>query len=143
MATTIQNPSAQPITSTMFTADLPQVPNDDAKRLRSLLRSGLSNLDRVSLEDIILRAYRLGSEQCHRAMAAVQAEKEPLKLSEVERRAVVRAFSASRGVANTMAKLLGIGRSSVYRKIRRHGLVTHQPEHCPNCGCSLRATVRH
>ena len=137
MATTITNPttrSFEPISHFDMTH---QVPNQDEQRLRARLRSGLSNLDRVSLEHIIDRAYRMGSESCHRAMTTLRSEPQSTNLEDIERDAVQRAFAAARGDARATAKLLGIGRSSVYRKLRKYQLIKPQYECCPNCGCKL------
>ena len=45
-----------------------------------------------------------------------------LSLEAYERCAIERALEASRGDATAAARLLGIGRSTLYRKIAKHGL---------------------
>jgi DNA-binding NtrC family response regulator len=137
MATTVQNPTVNSFAGISHIDPMHQVPDEDEQRLRALVRSGLSNMDRVSLERIVDRAYRMGSESCHRAMKMLQAEPQSTKLEDIEQDAVRRAFAAARGDATTTAKLLGIGRSSVYRKLRKYGLIEPQYHYCPNCGYKL------
>jgi DNA-binding NtrC family response regulator len=139
MATMIQNPISQPL--------LPAVPearggDQDSQKLSALVRANLSNMDRVTLEHIVHRAYRMGSESCHRSLAP-RVEDQPMTLEDAEGRAVARAFSAAHGDVNRAAKLLGIGRTSVYRKLRKYGLTTPHYELCPNCGCNLRLPPSH
>jgi hypothetical protein len=137
MATTIQNPTSQAPLPPPMADGRPQVPGDDAQRLNALVGANLSNIDRVSLEHVVHRAYRMGSERCHRVMSE-RVEDQPVTLADVERRAVERAFSSAHGDVVRTAKLLGIGRSSVYRKFRKFGLLARHYDRCPNCGCNLR-----
>jgi transcriptional regulator of acetoin/glycerol metabolism len=137
MATTIQNPTSQALLPPPMPDGRPQVPDEDAQRLNALVRANLSNIDRVSLEHIVHRAYRMGSERCHRVMFTRVGD-QPVTLADVERRAIERAFSSAHGDVVRTAKLLGIGRSSAYRKLKKYGILTPHHDRCPNCGCNLR-----
>ena len=46
----------------------------------------------------------------------------PLSLAAYERRALERALDETRGDATAAARRLGIGRSTLYRKLQKHGL---------------------
>jgi DNA-binding NtrC family response regulator len=142
MATAIQNPKLRPPLTTPIPINTLQIPDEDAQRLRALVRASLSNLDRLSLDQIIHRAYRLGSERCHRAMAAKGQEDQPITLSEIERRAIEQAFASTRGDVLATAKLLGAGKTTVYRKLHGYGLLAPKYDYCPNCGCNLRIPLK-
>src|ERR1043165_6180397 len=137
MATTIQNPTPHPLAPIAHIDGMHQVPDQDEQRLRALVRTGLPNIDRVSLESIVDRAYRMGSEGYHRAMKTLKAQPQSTKLEDVEREAVRRAFVAGTRDALRTGELLGIGRSSVYRKLRKYRLIEPQYHCCPNCGFKL------
>jgi len=47
----------------------------------------------------------------------------PLSLDAYERRALERALEEARGNATSAARCLGIGRSTLYRKLQKHGLI--------------------
>lgn len=113
------------------------IPHEDAVQLYSLVQKHLGKLDRASVRQIVLIAYRLGSEHCHRAMEASVNEDEPLTLADLEKRAVVRALSIAAGNVTIAAKLLAIGKTSLYRKLRKYGILQGRRRQCPNCGYDL------
>jgi DNA-binding NtrC family response regulator len=110
----------------------------DAEKLRALVVSLLTKADHVSLYAAISKAYRLGNESCHKAMAADQCSQRPKSLSEVEREAIEHAYNVYDGDVTKTASVLGIGRTTTYRKLREYGIVAPSYERCPNCGCNLR-----
>src|SRR4051794_11131336 len=116
-------------------SELPVQLNDhDSKDIRALLSVCSATPNAVSLEDIIHQAYRLGNESCHRALAAKERENEQKTLAEVVRRTVERAYTSTGGDVVAAAKLLGLGRSSMYRKLRTYGIHAVRYDRCPNCG---------
>lgn len=120
-----------------FTLATPRVSDEDATKLRALVRSRQTNFDRATVEEIATRAYRIGSESCHRAMAALPLTTEELTpLADLERRAMERAYLLMKGNVQNAAKLLGIGKTTLYRKLKSFGLLK-KPERCPNCGADL------
>lgn len=115
---------------------------DDAKQLRAMVASALANVDHVSLYAAIYKAYRLGNESCHRAMALDKSSETPKSLSEIERDALEHAYKVYDGHVTKIASVLRIGRTTTYRKLREYGILGQSSERCPNCGCSLR-TYQH
>lgn len=114
-----------------------QLPHPDDVRIRGLLKS-LASGTIVPIE-LAERAYRMGSESCHRAMEALthsQAQ-EPIDLSEVEKITISRALTRSKGDKLLASRLLGIGKTTLYRKIAAYGI---EPSHtivCPSCGSEV------
>jgi transcriptional activator for dhaKLM operon len=49
-----------------------------------------------------------------------------LTLAEMERQAIIRAANVSRGQLNEMAQLLGIGRTTLWRKIKQYQIDIRQ-----------------
>ena len=115
-----------------------EIPTTDAEKLRALVRSVLLNADRVTLDALVHRAYRLGNESCHRAMALDATSEQPLSMHEVERRAFEYTYDFYRGDVRKMASALGIGRTTAYRKLREYGIMAPAYRSCPNCGFDLR-----
>jgi DNA-binding NtrC family response regulator len=136
-ATTLPTSTTQQTQASSMDGPVQHIPVGDDHKLRALVRVGLANFDRVSLEQIVSRAYRMGTEGCHRAISEVQSRPQITKLADVEREAVRSAFAAANGDAGRTAEMLGIGRSSVYRKLQKYGLMKPHFDRCPNCGCKL------
>jgi DNA-binding NtrC family response regulator len=139
MATNIQYPIVQSSAAFQVPSPSTDVPEDDRQRLRALVRASLSNLDRMTLENIIYKAYGMGNRRCHHAMSQALAEEMPLHLDTLERKAIERAFARTHGDATRTAKLLGIGKTSIYRKLRKYGMMSPQYQQCPNCGYKLHS----
>jgi DNA-binding NtrC family response regulator len=71
------------------------------------------------------------------ALADPQQE-EPLDLSEVEKLTIQKALAKCKGSKLQAARLLGIGKTTLYRKIATYGI---EPPHtliCPSCGCEVK-----
>ena len=62
----------------------------------------------------------------HSAAAPVAADV-ALTLDAYERCALERALQEAGGDAHRAARLLGVGRSTLYRKLSKHGLTPHKP----------------
>jgi hypothetical protein len=63
---------------------------------------------------------------------------EPLDLSEVERITINKALAKCRGDKLQAARILGIGKTTLYRKVAAYGI---QPVHtlvCPSCGRKIK-----
>jgi DNA-binding NtrC family response regulator len=56
------------------------------------------------------------------AAAAVPSDETPSNLEELERQAIVRAMENNKGNLSDVARQLGIGRSTLYRKLEQYGL---------------------
>jgi two-component system response regulator HydG len=70
----------------------------------------------------LLRATDLARERRTPSAAAGISAAIPLSLARYERAALERALAEAHGDARAAARLLGIGRSTLYRKLGRHGL---------------------
>jgi transcriptional regulator of acetoin/glycerol metabolism len=56
------------------------------------------------------------------ARSSTPALEEVLPLAEVERRAILNALAVTRGDRTTAAQLLGIGRTTLYRRLKEYGV---------------------
>jgi DNA-binding NtrC family response regulator len=84
------------------------------------------------LENCIQRAVALGSPPLIQVKdlpsslveraSAREEDAEPRTLEDLERRAILRALEASGGDRLRAAKLLGIGKTTIYRKLKEYGL---------------------
>jgi len=82
------------------------------------------------LENCIQRALVLGSGQVIEAKDLPppllyqnpNERKENPKLKELERRAIMEALQAAGGECQRASKMLGIGKTTIYRKVRKYGL---------------------
>ena len=115
-----------------------QLPQTDHLRIQALIRSLASGM--IVPIELAERAYRLGNESCHRAMDDLTESlpEEPLDLSEVERITINKALAKCRGDKLQAARMLGIGKTTLYRKIAAYGI---QPTHtlvCPSCGRKIK-----
>lgn len=114
-----------------------QVPTSDQIRITGLIRALASGM--IVPIELAERAYRMGSESCHRAMETLdsQGSEEPLNLHEVEKATIRKALVKSTGSKLDAARLLGIGKTTLYRKIAAYGLHPLRTLRCPSCGCEI------
>jgi DNA-binding NtrC family response regulator len=107
-----------------------QLPQTDHLRIRALIKSLASGM--IVPIELAKCAYRLGNESCHRAMDDLTESlpEEPLDLSEVERITINRALARCRGDKLQAARMLGIGKTTLYRKVAAYGI---QPAHTLVC----------
>ncbi|HKF48331.1 MAG TPA: helix-turn-helix domain-containing protein [Terracidiphilus sp.] len=111
---------------------IPEKDMHDLKSLSRAVRGGTLDPERLAA-----KAYEMGSTACHQAITS-SPEPETLNLAELEKRALLKAIEAT-GTIKAAAKLLGIGKTSAYRKIRDYGLTVKTSQAvCPNCGQALR-----
>ena len=115
-----------------------QLPQTYHQRIHALIKSLASGM--IVPTELAERAYRLGNESCHRAIddLAESLSEEPLDLSEVERITINKALAKCRGDKLQAARILGIGKTTLYRKVAAYGI---QPAHtlvCPSCGRKIK-----
>ncbi len=90
-------------------------------------------------ERLAHRAYEMGSANCHKALSHSFALPETLKLNDLEKAALEKALRVTGGSTLAAAQLLGIGKTTAYRKVKEYGLATASgAAFCPNCGRRLR-----
>jgi DNA-binding NtrC family response regulator len=93
------------------------------------------------LENCVQRALALGSGSViqvkdlpsnllYQVRSAAESQGTP-SLREVERRAILQALEATRGDRLRAAKLLGIGKTTIYRKLKEYGIEQSQNTHPP------------
>lgn len=108
------------------------IPESDMHSLKSLVRAARGGtLDAQRLAE---KAYAMGSEACHKAVVLVQPE--TLNIAELEKHTLKRAIEQTSGNIPAAARLVGIGKTTVYRKVKEYG-IDIRPAVCPNCGSSL------
>jgi Bacterial regulatory protein, Fis family len=66
-----------------------------------------------------------------------QSPEEPLDLREVEKATIRKALLKCKGSKLDAARLLGIGKTTLYRKIAAYGLAPLRTLRCPSCGCEI------
>jgi hypothetical protein len=66
-----------------------------------------------------------------------QSSEEPLGLREVETATIRKALVKCKGNKLDAARLLGIGKTTLYRKIAVYGLDPLRTLRCPSCGCEI------
>lgn len=81
----------------------------------------LSRAPEIGIEDLPQRV-REGANAAHPQLAAPAASKEFVPLAELERRAIVAALARAAGNKSEAARLLGIERQRLYRKLEKYGL---------------------
>ncbi len=115
-----------------------QLPQTDHLRIQALIRSLASGM--IVPIELAERAYRLGNESCHRAMDDLTESlpEEPLDISEVERITINKALAKCRGDKLQAAKILGIGKTSLYRKLAAYGIQPANTLLCPSCGRKIK-----
>jgi hypothetical protein len=80
----------------------------------------------------------MGSANCHKAISRSLALPETLNLSDLEKAALEKALQVTGGSILAAAQLLGIGKTTAYRKVKEYGLATAVgAAFCPNCGRRL------
>jgi DNA-binding NtrC family response regulator len=96
----------------------------NVRELENVIESALATAKgpRLRAADLQSRWSSLAFGSLPGAAKAGSAAAIPLSLARYERAALERALAEARGDARTAARLLGIGRSSLYRKLGRHGL---------------------
>ncbi|MGB8886424.1 MAG: helix-turn-helix domain-containing protein [Candidatus Korobacteraceae bacterium] len=83
------------------------------------------------------RAYEMGSANCHKAVSH-SFSPETLNLNDLEKAALEKALQVTGGSILAAAQLLGIGKTTAYRKVKEYGLATGTgAAFCPNCGRRL------
>lgn len=86
------------------------------------------------------RCYKLGHKDAHREVESIPFE-HTLNVAELESRAIREAMRVTGNDAKKAAKLCGIGKTTMYRKVREMGLATKlaSAEFCPACGHRIAA----
>jgi len=80
----------------------------------------------------------MGSANCHKAISRSLALPETLNLNDLEKAALEKALQVTGGSIPATAELLGIGKTTAYRKVNQYGLATGtSAAFCPNCGRRL------
>ena len=116
-----------------------QFPPPDEARIRALLKSWASGV-LVPME-FAQRVYQLGQQACHRAfesIAAEEPEEQSLDLSTVEKATIAKALARCKGDKIGAAKVLGIGKTTLYRKVALYKIEPQATTICPACGHELR-----
>lgn len=89
-------------------------------------------------ERLAHRAYEMGSANCHKAVSRSLALPETLNLGDLEKAALEKALQVTGGSILAAAHLLGIGKTTVYRKVKEYGLaIGNGLAFCPNRGRRL------
>jgi len=112
-------------------------------RIRALIKSLASGM--IVPIEFAERIYKIGNESCHRAMEALAASQpeEPLDLSEVEKITINKALAKCKGDKLEAARLLGIGKTTLYRKITAYGIEPLHTLICPSCGLEIKYLRSH
>jgi hypothetical protein len=80
----------------------------------------------------------MGSANCHKAVSRSFVPPETLNLNNLEKAALEKALQVTGGSILAAAQLLGIGKTTAYRKVKEYGLATATGvAFCPNCGRRL------
>jgi transcriptional regulator of acetoin/glycerol metabolism len=113
-------------------------PSDEA-RIRSLLKALTSGM--IPPIEFAERVYRLGNQACHHAASGrgsgAEEREEIFDLSRLEKAAIARALAKCNGKRLEAAHLLGIGKTTLYRKIAAYDIQPRRVATCPACGCPL------
>jgi len=112
------------------------IPETDKTILGSLSRAARGGT--LDPERLAHRAYEMGSANCHKAVSRSFALPETLNLNDLEKAALEKALQVTGGSILAAAHLLGIGKTTAYRKVKQYGLATGSgAAFCPNCGRRL------
>ncbi|MBN1808896.1 MAG: sigma-54-dependent Fis family transcriptional regulator [Planctomycetes bacterium] len=87
----------------------------------------LSTDDIVGLDDLPRQVVTIGDNYGTAPAAGVKAEFPLLTLEEIERIAVLRTVAAAGGDKSRAARVLGINRATLYRKLRDYGVSPDRP----------------
>jgi hypothetical protein len=80
----------------------------------------------------------MGSANCHKAISRSLVLPATLNLNDLEKAALEKALQVTAGSILAAAELLGIGKTTAYRKVKQYGLANGSgAAFCPNCGCRL------
>ena len=109
------------------------IPETDKTILQSLSRATRGGtLDPFRLAE---RAYEMGAANCHKAISRSLTLPETLNVNELEKAALEKALQVTGGSVIAAAALLGIGKTTAYRKVKHYGLNAGTGlAFCPNCG---------
>lgn len=109
------------------------IPETDKTVLASLSRAARGGT--LDPERLAHRAYEMGSANCHKAISKSLSLPETLNLNELEKAALEKALQVTGGSVLAAAGLLGIGKTTAYRKVKQYSLAAgNGPAFCPNCG---------
>jgi Bacterial regulatory protein, Fis family len=112
------------------------IPETDKTILGSLSRAARGGT--LDPERLAHRAYEMGSANCHKAISCSFALTETLNLKDLEKAALEKALQVTGGSILAAAQLLGIGKTTAYRKVKQYGLaIGSSAAFCPNCGRRL------
>ena len=113
------------------------IPETDKAILGSLSRAARGGT--LDPERLAHRAYEMGSANCHQSISRSFALPETFNLNELEKAALDKALKVTGGSVPAAAQLLGIGKTTAYRKAKQYGLATGVvgAAFCPNCGRRL------
>lgn len=112
------------------------IPETDKTILASLSRAARGGT--LDPERLAHRAYEMGSANCHKAISRSSALPETLNLKDLEKAALEKALHVTGGSILAAAQLLGIGKTTAYRKVKQYSLVIGTSVgFCPNCGRRL------
>lgn len=114
-----------------------RLPTCDQTRIIGLVKALASGM--IVPIELAERAYHMGSESCHQAMQTLNSAdpEEPLHLHEVEKATIRKALLKCKGNKLDAARLLGIGKTTLYRKIAVYDLDPSRTLRCPSCGCEI------
>ena len=112
------------------------IPETDKAILGSLSRAARGGT--LDPERLAHRAYEMGSANCHKAVSRSFGLPETLNLTDLEKAALEKALQVTAGSVLAAAQLLGIGKTTAYRKVKEYGLaIAAGAAFCPNCGRRL------
>src|SRR3974390_2354253 len=112
------------------------IPETDKTILGSLSRAARGGT--LDPERLAHRAYEMGSANCHQAISRSLALPETFNLNDLEKAALEKALKVTGGSIPAAAQLLGIGKTTAYRKMKQYGLATGVgAAFCSNCGRRL------
>ena len=112
------------------------IPETDKAILGSLSRAARGGT--LDPERLAHRAYEMGSANCHKAVSHSFALPETFNLNDLEKAALEKALQVTGGSILAAAQLLGIGKTTAYRKVKQYELATGTGvAFCPNCGRRL------